>query len=106
MVATCLGFASFLVGLVTVFSFSSWSESYPLGGYETFATMTLFILTNYLVSNLILPIGGVAYVLFAGWWMKRKVVVEELGLDQGFALSFGKRSPGWYPAGSSCCLLP
>jgi NSS family neurotransmitter:Na+ symporter len=83
--ATGVGFTSFLVGLITVFSFSSWLDFYPLGAFETFATMTPFDLIDYLVSNLILPIGGVAYVLFAGWWMKREVVVEELGLGYGFA---------------------
>ncbi len=51
--------------------------------FETFANKTPFDLIDYLVSNLIMPIGGVAYALFAGWWLQREVQVEELGVGDG-----------------------
>ena len=82
--AACLiGTGTFLLGLVTVFSFSSWEKVYPLGNFTTFATKTPFDLIDYFVSNLVLPIGGVLYAVFAGWIISHEVQVEELGVGDG-----------------------
>ena len=78
-----LGSGTFILGLATVLSFSAWAGFHPLGMFETFANKTPFDLIDYLVSNLIMPIGGVAYALFAGWWLQREVQVEELGVGDG-----------------------
>jgi NSS family neurotransmitter:Na+ symporter len=82
--ATVIGICTFLLGLVTVFSFSSWANYYPLGGFETFAGKTPFDLIDYFVSNLLLPVGGMLYALFAGWILRREVQVDELGVGDSW----------------------
>lgn len=82
--ASLIGLCTFLLGLVTVFSFSSWENVYPLGSFTTFESKTPFDLIDYFVSNLILPVGGVLYAIFAGWIINRKTQVEELGVGEGW----------------------
>ncbi len=81
--ASLIGGGTFLTGLITVLSFSSWSDVHLLGMYETFAGKTPFDLIDYLVSNVMMPIGGVLYALFAGWWLAKETSVEELGVGDG-----------------------
>jgi len=82
--AACLiGACTFVLGLITVLSFSTWEDFYPLGSVATFATKTPFDLIDYLVSNVMLPLGGVLYALFAGWWLSREIQVSELGVGDG-----------------------
>jgi len=78
-----IGSATFLMGLITVFSFSSWENFYPLGNFEVFANKTPFDLIDYVVSNILMPLGGVLYAIFAGWWLSRAMLVEELGVGDG-----------------------
>lgn len=81
--ATTIGVVCFFLGLITVLSFSEWENVYPLGGIAVFATKTPFDLIDYLVSNILMPLGGLLYALFAGWWISRTVQVEELGIGEG-----------------------
>ncbi|MGI9327448.1 MAG: sodium-dependent transporter [Pseudomonadales bacterium] len=81
--ALAIGTVAFLLGLVTVFSFSSWEHFYPLGAIETFATKTPFDLIDYLVTNILMPIGGVLYAIFAGWRLSKDIQVSELGVGDG-----------------------
>jgi NSS family neurotransmitter:Na+ symporter len=81
--ATIIGSATFLVGLVTVFSFSTWENTFPLGQFETFANKTPFDLIDYLVTNILMPLGGMFYALFAGWWLSREIILSEIGLEDG-----------------------
>jgi NSS family neurotransmitter:Na+ symporter len=78
-----IGSCTFLVGLVTVFSFSTWENFFPLGSIEVFANKTPFDLIDYLVSNILMPLGGMMYALFAGWWLSKTVSVRELGMGDG-----------------------
>lgn len=77
--AALLGTSTFLTGLITVFSFSTWENFYPLDAIPTFAGKTPFDLIDYLVSNIIMPLGGMLYALFAGWWLSKEASIEELG---------------------------
>ncbi|MGI9205775.1 MAG: sodium-dependent transporter [Woeseiaceae bacterium] len=81
--AVTIGTGTFLMGLVTVFSFSTWENTYPLGQFEVFAGKTPFDLIDYLVSNILMPLGGMLYALFAGWWLSKETVLSEIGLDDG-----------------------
>ena len=81
--AMAIGGTTFLLGLVTVFSFSEWENVYPLGNISIFAGKTPFDLIDYLVSNILLPVGGMLYALFAGWWMSRQTLVSELDVGDG-----------------------
>jgi NSS family neurotransmitter:Na+ symporter len=72
-----LGAACFAAGLASVFSFNLWAEWRP----------TPFDALDYLTSNVLLPVGGLAIALFAGWALPGRVLAEELGLQpRGAAL--------------------
>lgn len=66
-----LGLACWLFGLGTVFSFNIGAD------YKLFG-LNFFELIDYLTSNLMLPIGGLAIAIFAGWTMKRTTVQKEI----------------------------
>ena len=54
-----------------------------MGDIATFAGKTPFDLIDYLVSNVLMPLGGMLYALFAGWWIARQTLVDELGIGDG-----------------------
>lgn len=83
LAAILIGSGTFLAGLVTVFSFSTWENTFPLDNFEVFAGKTPFDLIDYLVSNILMPLGGMFYALFAGWWLSRDTVLSEIGLGDG-----------------------
>nr|VFK55101.1 MAG: neurotransmitter:Na+ symporter, NSS family [Candidatus Kentron sp. TUN] len=74
--AVSAGIGAWLLGLVTVFSFNLWDE-FKLWG------KTPFDLLDYLTSNIMLPLGGLLFALFAGWKMARASTREELGIGDG-----------------------
>jgi NSS family neurotransmitter:Na+ symporter len=84
--ASLIGGSTFLVGLITVFSFSTWESTYLLGQFEVFATKTPFDLIDYMVTNILMPLGGMFYALFAGWWLSRETILEEIGIGEGATL--------------------
>ena len=77
------GAAAWLVGLGTVFSFNYWSELYPLEGIPTFATKTVFDLIDYLTANILMPLGGMLIAVFAGWYVAKDSLLEELQVSDG-----------------------
>ncbi len=81
--AASIGAVAFLLGLITVFSFSRWENVYPLGDFAVFAGKTPFDLIDYLVSNILMPVGGMLYALFAGWWISRETLVAQIGVGDG-----------------------
>jgi len=82
------GIATWLLGLVTVFSFNFWSDVTPLSMFKNFEGKTLFDLLDYLTANIMLPLGGLFIALFAAWRMRRSSCVDELGMGEslGFRL--------------------
>lgn len=69
------GFATWLMGLGTVFSFNEWAE-FTLWG------KTFFDLLDYLTSNIMLPLGGLFIAVFAAWVMKASSTADELALPE------------------------
>ena len=82
------GLAIWFVGIGTVLSFNIWSDVHPLGFLAFFEGKTVFDLLDFLVSNLMMPLGGLAIALFAGWAMRREGLMEDIGLQGGFYHSF------------------
>jgi NSS family neurotransmitter:Na+ symporter len=68
------GVATWVFGLGTVFSFNAWVNVKIFG-------RTFFELLDYLTANLMLPIGGFAMAVFAGWIMKREHTEVELEMS-------------------------
>jgi NSS family neurotransmitter:Na+ symporter len=67
------GLVTWILGLGTVFSFNVWSD-------VKLFDRTFFELLDYLTANLMLPIGGFAIAVFAGWIMKRQHSEQELNM--------------------------
>lgn len=81
MAATCgLGFLIWSLGLLTVFSWSL------LQGVTTPAG-NLFDSIDFLTSNIMLPLGALLIVVFAGWAMCRNSSSEELKMGDGMRYS-------------------
>lgn len=78
-----IGTCTFLLGMVTVLSFSTWENWHPLGHLTAFVGKTPFDLIDYAVSNVMMPVGGMLYALFAGWWVSREIQVAEIGVGDG-----------------------
>lgn len=66
------GLTIWLVGLGSVLSFNVLAEFRFLAG-------TIFDNVDYLTSNIMLPLGGLLIVVFAGWIMCRNSTSDELG---------------------------
>jgi len=78
--------ACWVCGLATVLSFNYWAGWYPLAAIPIFAKATVFYLLDHLTSNIMLPLGGFALALFAGWKLPARLLAEEIGVGQHTAL--------------------
>ncbi|HEY9210750.1 MAG TPA: sodium-dependent transporter [Methylotenera sp.] len=79
--ATTLGFAVWLLGIAVVLSFNDWQHVKIIFGLNIFETL------DKLTSTILLPLGGLLMAIFAGYFMKRDHVQDELNLDnRGFKL--------------------
>lgn len=70
--AIAVGSVIWALGWLTVFSLGQWEE-------VTFLQGTFFDNIDYLTNNILLPLGGFAIVVFAGWVMARNSTSDELG---------------------------
>jgi len=70
----------FLAGLGTVFSFSTLADFHPLGFIPAFEHRNIFQSLDYLVSNFMMPAGGVLIAMLAGWGLRRQATRDELGV--------------------------
>jgi NSS family neurotransmitter:Na+ symporter len=66
------------LGFLTVLSFGPWANFRFLRG-------TIFDNIDFLCNNVMLPLGGLAIVVFAGWGMARNSTADELDPAAGFA---------------------
>ena len=79
--ATVLGFAIWLLGIAVVLSFNDWQHVKIVFGLNIFETL------DKLTSTILLPLGGLLMAIFAGYFMKKDHVQDELNLDnRGFKL--------------------
>jgi len=70
------GLAIWFIGMGSVLSFNVLADLRFLAG-------TIFDNVDYLTSNVMLPLGGLLIVLFAGWVMCRNSTADELGGSGG-----------------------
>ena len=68
------GFATWLLGLLTVFSFN-------IGSHLILFGKTMFELLDYLTANIMLPLGGLAIAIFSGWIMSQNSTQEEFAIE-------------------------
>jgi len=60
------------LGIVSILSLNLWSE-------YTIAGMTAFGALDYVTNHIMLPLGGMAMAIFAGWMLSRTASADELG---------------------------
>lgn len=78
--STWAGISCWLLGIGVVFSFNIWAN---LKLFDK----NLFELLDYLTANLMLPLGGMAIAIFAGWTMKQVHAQQELEIPSlGFQI--------------------
>jgi len=73
----------FFVGLGTVFSFGSLHNFHPLGFIPAFENRNIFESLDYVVSNWMMPAGGMLIAMLAGWGLTKSATREELRLPPG-----------------------
>lgn len=71
------GGIAWALGLLSVLSFNHWSDVHLVPG------KTFFDILDYLTSNIMLPLGGLAIAVFAGWMLPAIMSKDELNLRNG-----------------------
>jgi NSS family neurotransmitter:Na+ symporter len=69
------------LGLLTVMSFGGWGFEFEFAGAKK--TDGLFDILDITTTNFLLPLGGLAIALFAGWVMRPKHAADELAIGDG-----------------------
>ncbi|MEQ8204743.1 MAG: sodium-dependent transporter [Woeseia sp.] len=82
--AIVAGFALWVLGLLAVFSFNKLSTVYPLDFLPGFADKTFYDSTDYIMTNVLLPVGAFLTSIFVGWRVSADIMRSELGLRNGF----------------------
>ncbi|MCM2973189.1 sodium-dependent transporter [Larsenimonas suaedae] len=77
------GLATWALGIATVLSFNLWSGVHPLGVFAMFEGKTIFDLLDYLTSKIMLPLTGLATIIFVGWYMQRDELRTQLNMSSG-----------------------
>lgn len=77
------GVTIWFVGIGTVLSFNHWADFYPLAFIPGMDGRNIFGIFDFMVSNLMMPLGGLVIALFAGWVLRRETLDQELGLTGG-----------------------
>lgn len=85
--AMLAGGISWFLGIFAVLSMNRLSEFHPLGAFELFAGKTFFDLYDFIVINLMMPLGAILIAVFCGWMMKREYSQREL---------YGDRPTAWF----------
>jgi NSS family neurotransmitter:Na+ symporter len=67
-------------------SFGGWGFEFEFAGAKK--SDGIFDILDIATTNFMLPLGGLAIALFAGWVMKSKDTAEELGVGEGGLYKF------------------
>ena len=59
------------------------NEYMLLNWIPAFAGKTPFDLIDYMVTNIMMPLGGMLYALFAGWWLSKQTSIYEMDIGDG-----------------------
>ena len=79
-IATITGALLWIVGLGTVFSFNLLDDFYPLDFLPAFEGRTIFLSLDYIVSNFMMPAGGMLIAVLAGWGLGKRSTMDELAV--------------------------
>ena len=76
--AVAAGSAAFVLSLLAALSFNVLGDVRVLGNLAIFADKTIFEFFVYVVTQVIMPAGGILVAVFAGWIVKRQFSADEL----------------------------
>jgi NSS family neurotransmitter:Na+ symporter len=76
--ALIAGSIAFALSLTAALSFSVLSGFRPLGNIAIFEGKIVFEVIVYLVTQVIMPAGGILVTIFAGWIVKRQFSADEM----------------------------
>jgi len=76
--AVVTGTISLTLGILAALSFNVLTDFHPLGAIRIFEGKTFFDLFDYLVTNIMMPVGGIMIAIFAGWLVKKEFSRDEL----------------------------
>jgi len=81
-----VGIITWLLGIVTVLSFSTWAFEFDFLGVKK--TSGVFDILDIVTSSIMLPLGGILIAVFAGWKMRKHSSQAELAmkLEIGYSL--------------------
>jgi NSS family neurotransmitter:Na+ symporter len=71
---------AWILGLLTVMSFGGWGFEFEFAGAKK--TDGIFDILDIVTTNFLLPLGGLAIALFAGWVMASGDTADELGVGE------------------------
>jgi NSS family neurotransmitter:Na+ symporter len=76
--AMVAGAIAFALSLAAALSFNVLSDFKPLGNLTMFAGKTVFKVFVYVVTQVIMPVGGILVTIFAGWIVERQFSADEM----------------------------
>lgn len=82
--------ASLLNTCIAIFFGTLCALSFGVMSDFTLFGMTLFDLFDYVSSNILLPLGGIFFSLFVGWYLDRSVVADELSNHGKLKVTVGR----------------
>jgi NSS family neurotransmitter:Na+ symporter len=80
--ALIAGAALWLLGFASVLSFNVLADMHPLAFLPGFAEKTLFDAIDFIMANILLPVGAFVTAIFIGWRVSGDVMREEMGLGE------------------------
>lgn len=72
------GLFVWVAGIASVLSFNRWALWRPFRVFPGFEDKNFFAAADTLASNILLPIAALVTSLFVGWFVKRRIVLDEL----------------------------
>lgn len=88
--------SAWALGIATILSSNRWADWRPLALVPRLADAGWFEALDYVTSNLMLPVGGFALAVFAGWIVPSQMLAREPGLSRAALLCAGC-SAMWSP---------
>ena len=77
------GFLSWILSILSVLSFGILSGYYPLDFISVFEEKTFFEVFDYMVSSVMMPLGGIFIAVFAGWTLNKSITKDEFSIAHG-----------------------
>ena len=75
-----IGILTFVIGIPSALSYGSLSDTLIFG-------KTIFDLMDFLVSNILMPLGCLALSIFTGYVLDKKVAQEQLNVNENSKIS-------------------